>query len=244
MSNAKKIIDAELEQLVLSERAKDGIRSKALPKKRRSVLKVCVLACALFALLCGATAASAALSHYTINGREAGEFDELYAVQANELEGFEDDGYGRLVKRYSSYAALQEEIGIDLLDGNWTDADYIKPKVKAYTDEDYDQIDVFMLSNVLTVEGCGAFKVDLHVQIALTDERASKIGYGYLGEMYNWGTYTSAQGYKVNFVRCGGTTYADFVADGMFYHLVVYDAYGALARDGVAATKKIVDSLH
>lgn len=258
--NIKERIDTELDMIQVNEKMKQNIEKSLVGRSQHKILKTVAASLAVL-LLVGTTVAAGYYfaNNINVNEETLPELDEMRVVDIKKLEKQKDE-YGDIEQDFKDYDAIQEELGIDLLDSELAkNKDYLQGHIRT-DDKDYAFItmDNYIIGDTgnfhyLEEEGWYEYEhgkdyyspVSLEIELILSDEQL-KYGYDmdYLGAYESIGQYQSAQGYKVNLIQSGNDNekegYASekiaiFVADGIRYTLK-----GHVSLDTM---KTIVDSM-
>lgn len=257
----KQKIDTELSGMVFT----DSMMKKVLGNPKRQISHSMLRYVAIIALtfLIGGTTAFAGyyfLNKVNVNETILPELDEMQIVEMKPLNA-EIDKYGQMHKDFSDYAALQSNLGIDLLESRYaTDQSYLQGSIE--TDrKDYAiiKIENYIIGDTrhytyLENENRYQYEhgdtyyspISLSMDLILSQEQLDQ-GWDtdYLGFYEYVESYTSKQGYRVNLVwdtteENESEDYisekcAIFVADGIRYTIC--------GRTSMKVIKEIVDSM-
>lgn len=207
----------------------------------------------------------AASYHFTnkisVNDEVLTELDEMHVIDIKKMEQPKDE-FGTIEQDFKDYEAIQEELGIDLLDTELADNnDYLQGHITT-DDKDYAMITMnnYIIgdtANFRYLEEEDRYEyehgktyyspVSLNIDLILSDEQL-KNGWDtdYLGMYESMEEYQSAQGYKVNLIQDNSDDeklnegvvsekIAVFVSDGIRYTLK--------GRVSVDTMKTIVDTM-
>ena len=258
--NVKERIDKELNMIYMDENLKKRIRSSCSKKKSYKLLTSIAASLAIIVLAGGtAFAGYYALSRITVNEEETPELSQMYAVDAESINGNIDE-YGMSDKDYSDYESIKREIGIPLLD---TELSQNNPYMRGHIMTDNKDFAIITVDNYVLGDTSNYIynseeeryfynsgeeytsSVSLSIDIMLSKEQeVNGWTVDYLG-MYKFvESYISDQGYKVNILedqtdenvrdyvseKC-----AVFVKDGIRYTLK--------GRIPLESMKEIINSL-
>lgn len=260
--NIKERIDTELNMIKVNEKMKQNIEKSLVRRSQHKILKT--VAASLAILMLGGTTVAAGyyfVNKISVNDETLAELDEMHVVDIKKI-GKPKDEFGTIEQDFKNYDAMQEELGIDLLDTELANNnDYLQGHITT-DDKDYAMITMnnYIIgdtANFRYLEEEGRYEyehgktyyspVSLNIDLILSDEQL-KNGWDtdYLGMYESIEEYQSAQGYKVNLTRDNNDDedlnegvvsekIAVFVSDGIRYTLK--------GRVSVDTMKTIVDTM-
>lgn len=258
----KESIDVELQEIQMTESLKNNVRKRVIKKYYRWNFKFAVTAMAIF-LLSGTTVFAAYYLHNKVNINEEAlpELNEMSIIGMDSVK-YPEDEYGMIEKDFDNYNALQEELGIKLLDTEFsTDNPYMQGHlmtdnkdfciitVDNYILGDTSNYQYFAQENRYLYEAGKEYisPISLSADIILSEEQM-KNGWDtdYLG-MYEFvENFVSENGYKVNLVQ---STNGDdeipegFVSEKCAVFVVDGIRYTLKGRTSVENIKEIINAM-
>lgn len=235
--NFRERIDMELKEIHMSHTLKQKIKTRAFCGPRRFLGGVAVVLAVL--IFGGSIVFAGVYSGVQVNGDRLPALDEMYCVQTEAVD-FAKDEYGMSNEKISDYRAMQNKLGIYLLD-----SEFSNPGAVGSLRTDRRDFAILTMENYIFGTAGENSAVSLTVEIMLSEEQMQN-GWetDYLG-LYRFAeNYVSEQGYRVNLIEDTTGTEdavlsqkcAVFVADGIRYTLK--------GRISTETMKTIVDSMH
>lgn len=260
----KEVIDRELRQIELKDDIKNNIRNGVTALRPDRIWKNIAASAAAFAavIILGGTTVFAGyymLNRVWVNEEVLPELDSMQIVQMNEPETAPDE-YGMIYEGYADYAAMQEALGLEMLDTRLSDDNpYMLCRLKT----DAKDFAIITVDNYITgdtgnyqyMEEENRYAFDngkeYYTPVSLTADLVlseSQLDNGwdtdYLG-MYRFAeNYTSEQGYKVNIIE---DTIEEELEDYVSEKAAVFVAggirYTLKGRVSIDTMKDIVDTM-
>lgn len=258
----KERIDTELDMIKVNENMKQNIRNSLYKQREHKILKTVAASLAII-MLAGTTVAAGyyIVNRISVNDEVLPELDDMRVINVKTLDEPEDE-YGTVELDFNDYNAIQEKLGVHLLDtemaandmylqGHLTtdNKDYAMIKMDNYIIGDTSNFNYLKDENRYEYEHGQTFysPISLNIDMILSDEQLNN-GWDsdYLGMYESIGEYQSSQGFKVNLIQDnnGDETLnagvvsekiAVFVSDGIRYTLK--------GRVSVDTMKTIIDSM-
>lgn len=267
----KQNIDSELNGMVFTDSMKEKVFEKPKQRIAYSILRYAVMIVLTFLL--GGTTVFAGyyfLNKVNVNETTLPKLDEMQVVEIAPLQT-ETDAYGRVRTEFFDYAALQDALGIDLLDSKYaaeqsylqgkieTDGkDYAIIKMENYIIGDTRNYTYWEEEDRYQYEHGEAYSspVSLSIDLILSQEQLAQ-GWetDYLGFYEYAESYTSKQGYKVNLIQdttgdektgdetIGDNTAADYISEKCAVFVANGIRYTVRGRTSMETIKEIVDSM-
>lgn len=243
----KEKIDTELSMINVNEKMKQNIEKTLVKRKQHKMLKT-VAATLVFLMLGGTTVAAGyyIVNKISVNDEVLTELDEMRVIDIKKMEQPKDE-FGTIELDFKDYEAMQEELGIDLLDTELADNnDYLQGHITT-DDKDYAVITMnnYIIgdtANFRYLEEKDRYEyehgkiyyspVSLNIDLILSDEQL-KNGWDadYLGMYESMEEYQSAQGYKVNLIQ-------DNNGDEKLNDGIVSEKIAVFVSDGIRYTLK------
>lgn len=264
-SEIKDIIDRELKAIELNDEVKESIRNKAVYRKSGRTWKgIAVSAAASVAavVLGGVTvfAGYYMLNRVRVNEEVLPQLDPMEIVQINKLET-EPDQYGLVYEVYSDYGAMQEALGIEMVDSKLAgDNPYMLCRIKT----DVKDFAIITVDNYITGDtdnyrymeeedryvydnGKEYFTpVSLTADLILSESQMEN-GWDtdYLGLYRFVESYTSKQGYTVNILEdmTEGKAPDDYVSEKTAIFVANGIRYSLKGRVSIDTMKDIVGTM-
>ena len=245
--NIKERIDTELNMIKVNEKMKQNIEKSLVRRNQHKFLKTVAASFAI--LMLGGTTVAAGyyfVNKISVNDEVLAELDEMHVVDIKKMEQPKDE-FGTIEQDFKDYEAIQEELGIDLLDTELADNnDYLQGHITT-DDKDYAMITMnnYIIgdtANFRYLEEEDRYEyehgktyyspVSLNIDLILSDEQL-KNGWDtdYLGMYESMEEYQSAQGYKVNLIQ-------DNSGDEKLNEGVVSEKIAVFVSDGIRYTLK------
>lgn len=259
----KEEIDMELNGLTVTEGMKQNIMKRRKKKNHSAMLKYAAAFAAII-ILSGTTAFAGYIFSNKVNVNETvlPELDSMEIVAMLPI-GTDTDEYGIVNEKFTDYKAIKDKVGVSLLDSELADNNpYMQINIKT-DNKDFAIITInnYILGDTSDYEylqdeerykyehGQEYYSpVSLSMDIILSETQL-KNGWDtdYLGFYEYVETYTSAQGYTVNFIQDTLDEKNDDVTDYISEKCAVFVAngirYTLKGRISIDTMKMIVDTM-
>lgn len=257
----KQKIDTELCTMVFTDCMKKTVLGNSKKRMSHSMLRYAAIIALTF--LIGGTTAFAGyyfLNKVNVNATTLPELDEMKIVKMAPLNA-EVDQYGHIHKEFSDYAALQSNLGIDLLESKYaTDQSYLQGSMetdrKDYAIIKMENYIIGDTNNYIYLEEEERYQyehgktyyspISLSMDLVLSQKQ---LGQGwdtdYLGFYEYVENYTSKQGYKVNLIQdtTGKHMSEDYISEKCAVFVADGIRYTLCGRTSIEMIKEIVDSM-